>query len=44
MATRTLEARFECMTVNDENDPGEANRLYLKSKVCTSPVPCRAGR
>ncbi|TPX09811.1 uncharacterized protein E0L32_009002 [Thyridium curvatum] len=31
MATRTLEARFERMSVNDENDSGEA-RLYQKSK------------
>ena len=33
MATRTLEARFECMSVNDEHDSGEGNRIPLKSKV-----------
>lgn len=33
MATRTLEARFERMSVNDENDPGENARLYQKPKV-----------
>jgi len=32
MATRTLESRFERMSVNDENDPGDGNK-YLKSKV-----------
>lgn len=36
MATRTLEARFERMSVNDENDPGENARLYQKTKVCSS--------
>jgi len=33
MATKTLEARFERMSVNDENDPGESTRIYQKSKV-----------
>jgi hypothetical protein len=33
MATRTLEARFERMSVNDENDPGDGSRLYTKAKV-----------
>jgi hypothetical protein len=33
MATRTLESRFERMSVNDENDPGDGNK-YQKSKVC----------
>ncbi|KAJ9155079.1 Serine/threonine-protein kinase ark1 [Pleurostoma richardsiae] len=32
MATRTLEARFERMSVNDENDPGDGTRLYQKAK------------
>lgn len=32
MATRTLESRFEHMSVNDENDPGDGNK-YPKSKV-----------
>ncbi|KAH7041169.1 kinase-like domain-containing protein [Microdochium trichocladiopsis] len=35
MAARTLEARFEHLTVNDENDSGESSRLY-KSKVVTT--------
>jgi hypothetical protein len=30
MATRTLEARFEHLTVNDENDPGDGSRMYQK--------------
>ena len=33
MATRTLEARFEGLTVNDENDPGDGGKLYTKTKV-----------
>src|SRR3954467_4670612 len=33
MATRTLESRFERMSVNDENDPGDGTK-YQKSKVC----------
>jgi len=33
MATRTLESRFERMSVNDENDPGDGSKTYLKSKV-----------
>jgi len=33
MATRALEARFERMSVNDENDPGDGSRLYQKTKV-----------
>lgn len=32
MATRTLESRFERMSVNDENDPGDGTK-YQKSKV-----------
>lgn len=35
MATRTLESRFEHMSVNDENDDGTR---YLKSKVCTASI------
>ncbi|CAF3440944.1 unnamed protein product [Fusarium graminearum] len=36
MATRTIEARFERMSVNDENDPiGDGSKLYSKSKVQT---------
>ena len=30
MATRTLEARFEHLTVNDENDPSDGTQLYPK--------------
>lgn len=37
MAARTLEATFERMTVNDEND-GESSKSYSKSKVCPNPV------
>ncbi|GAB1320088.1 spindle assembly checkpoint kinase [Madurella fahalii] len=33
MATRTLEARFQRMSVNDENDPGENARPYQKPKA-----------
>jgi hypothetical protein len=33
MAARALESRFERMSVNDENDPGDAGKLYSKSKV-----------
>jgi aurora kinase len=32
MATRTLESRFERMSVNDENDAGDGSK-YQKSKV-----------
>jgi hypothetical protein len=32
MATRVLESRFERMSVNDENDPGDGMK-YQKSKV-----------
>ncbi|EOO04382.1 putative aur protein kinase protein [Phaeoacremonium minimum UCRPA7] len=39
MASRTLEQRFERMSVNDENDPGDGTRLYTKSKgIATSTV------
>ena len=34
MATRTLESCFDRLSVNDENDPGESGRLYVKPKVC----------
>ncbi|KAM7223598.1 hypothetical protein V8F06_001072 [Rhypophila decipiens] len=36
MATRTLEARFERMSVNDENDPGDGTRIYTKTKTAAS--------
>ena len=32
MATRTLESRFESLSVNDENDPGDGKRC-IKTKV-----------
>jgi len=35
MATRAIEARFERMSVNDENDPGDGSKLYAKVKVHT---------
>jgi aurora kinase len=33
MATRTLETRFERMSVNDENDPGDGTKVYEKTKA-----------
>jgi len=33
MTTRGLEASFNRLSVNDENDPGENARLYQKTKV-----------
>ncbi|KAF4984034.1 hypothetical protein FZEAL_692 [Fusarium zealandicum] len=37
MATRTMEARFEAMSVNDENDPlGDGSKLYSKTKITTT--------
>jgi len=33
MANRGLESRFARMSVNDENDPGDGSKPYLKSKV-----------
>ncbi|KAM0346866.1 hypothetical protein ACHAPU_005206 [Fusarium lateritium] len=37
MAARTIEARFERMSVNDENDPlNDGPKLYSKSKTTTS--------
>ncbi|OIW33941.1 kinase-like protein [Coniochaeta ligniaria NRRL 30616] len=36
MAARTLEARFEHLTVNDENDPGDGTQLYQKKTLATS--------
>ncbi|CVK89201.1 probable protein kinase Eg22 [Fusarium mangiferae] len=37
MATRTIEARFERMSVNDENDPlGDGSKLYGKTKTMVS--------
>lgn len=35
MANRGLESRFARMSVNDENDPGDGSKPYLKSKVST---------
>jgi hypothetical protein len=35
MATRTLESRFEHLSVNDENDPNDGTK-YQKSKVNTA--------
>ena len=40
MATRTIEARFERMSVNDENDPlGDGSKMY-KSKVRPARLSC----
>ncbi|KAM0274986.1 hypothetical protein ACHAQH_007676 [Verticillium albo-atrum] len=36
MATRTLESRFEHMTVNDENDPGDGTKIYSKQQTVAS--------
>ena len=36
MATTTLEAAFERITVNDENDEPHKPSLYLKPKVLTT--------
>ncbi|VUC22047.1 unnamed protein product [Clonostachys rosea] len=36
MASRTLESRFERMSVNDENEIGDAPRAYSKTKVVAS--------
>lgn len=33
MATRTLESRFERMSVNDENENGDGSKYYPKPKV-----------
>lgn len=33
MAARTLESRFERMSVLDDNDAGDGSRLYPKLKV-----------
>ncbi|KAB5558304.1 serine/threonine-protein kinase [Coniochaeta sp. 2T2.1] len=38
MAVRTLEARFEHLTVNDENDPGDGTQLYQKKTAPTSTI------
>ena len=35
MAARTLEARFEGMSVNDENEPVNGGVAYQKTKVST---------
>ncbi|KAM7201008.1 Serine/threonine-protein kinase ark1 [Naviculisporaceae sp. PSN 640] len=43
MATRTLEARFERMSVNDENDPGDGTRLYTKSKTAATSTTTALG-
>jgi hypothetical protein len=34
MTVHTLEESFECMSFNDENDPGDGKKTYPKSKVC----------
>ncbi|OAA43085.1 Serine/threonine-protein kinase domain protein [Metarhizium rileyi] len=36
MAARTLETRFERMTVQEENDHGESTRLYVKGKTAVA--------
>lgn len=33
MSARTLESRFEHMSVQDENDVSESSKLYTKTKV-----------
>lgn len=39
MTTKALEARFEHLTVNDENDPPKNGNAYHKSKVSESNFP-----
>ncbi|RFU81778.1 aur kinase [Trichoderma arundinaceum] len=36
MSVRTLESRFEHMSVQDENDVGEGSKLYAKTKIATT--------
>ncbi|EMR70597.1 Serine/threonine-protein kinase ark1 [Eutypa lata] len=43
MAARTLESRFERMSVNDENDPGDGSKHYQKTKVVTATSQLGAG-
>lgn len=38
MSVRTLESRFEHMSVQDENDLGESSKLYTKTKVGRPPL------
>lgn len=33
MAIRTIESRFERMSVNDENEPANGGPIYVKAKV-----------
>lgn len=33
MTTRTLESRLERISIQDENDVGEATKIYSKTKV-----------
>jgi hypothetical protein len=42
MANRALESRFAQMSVNDENDPGDGSKAYLKSKVENTASYCYA--
>lgn len=39
MASRTLEAGFQRMSINDENDPGEAGRIFQKSSKVSLGCP-----
>ncbi|KAL6868062.1 Pkinase domain-containing protein [Trichoderma novae-zelandiae] len=41
MAVRTLETRFETMSVQDENDVGEGTKLYTKTKVTATSSTAR---
>ncbi|KAL8419608.1 hypothetical protein RB594_002700 [Gaeumannomyces avenae] len=43
MASRTLESRFERMSVNDENDPDNGGRTYQKSKVMATSSQAAGG-
>jgi hypothetical protein len=42
MTTRVLEASFDRLSVNDENDPGENAPVYQKTKVCPEHPLCNS--
>ncbi|KAL7912972.1 kinase-like protein [Trichoderma velutinum] len=42
MTTRTLESRLERISIQDENDVGEATKIYSKTKLATTSTTTRA--
>ncbi|KKP04371.1 serine/threonine-protein kinase [Trichoderma harzianum] len=42
MTTRTLESRLERISIQDENDVGEATKIYSKTKLTTTSTTTRA--